>query len=277
MSLPATLSAYGDIIKGQQDAGGEHEPTPTEYFAVISATLGQATEQSPEFLTDSIKILDAVSLQASTAVVRGQFRSLCASYQQIITLSTDNAQLLKTTLSALGTLLYVQEVSDTFWGNVQALQCLNTLLAFLEDANMKLRKVAYDQLIRLMTLHKEKKSKAFRTYVADFCIGIMSNCNRADYKRSLYIVLFLERAAAYLPEEANYSVRLFETAISLQSSNQPVLTAAVLRAADALFQSPQYSLAPSETASCLRILGKYLYWGDRYIWYELGSYRVIEL
>ena len=64
-------------------------------------------------------------------------------------------------------------------------------------------------------------------------------------------IIFL---AAYLPEDKEYSVRLFETSLSLQSSNQPVLTAAVLRAADALFQSPQYSLAPTETAACLRIL-----------------------
>lgn len=254
-SLSQTLSAYGEVIRGQQDAGKEHEPTPTEYFAVVSSTLGQADQSSPDFLAESLRILDAVTAQAARAVVRGQFRSLSATYLQIITLGTDNATILKAALQALGSLLYVQECGDTFWSSITALQCVNTLLSFLEDANMKLRRAAHDQLLRLLTLHQQQQAgKALRCYVGDFCMGILRTCTRAEYKRSLYIVLFLESAAPLLPEEGRYSVGLLQAALGLQAAGQPVLIAAALRMVDCFFQAPEYNLQPAETVACVSLL-----------------------
>ena len=255
-TLNQALATYAEVIRGQQETGKEHEPTPTEFFAVISSTLGQSSQSSPDFMIDSIRILDAVTLQASQAVVRGQFRPLSATYMQIISLGTDNASVLKAAVSALGTLLYVQEVGDSFWSSVQALQCVNTLLAFLEDANMKLRRTAHDQLMRLLRLHQQHKqrARALRSYIGDFCMGILRACTRPTYKRSLYIVLFLESAAALLPEEARYSVGLIEVALNLQCCELPVLTAAALRLIDSYLQAPEYDLQPEDTLACVSLL-----------------------
>jgi len=276
-TLSQTLSAYGEVIRGQQDAGKEHEPTPTEFFAVVSSTLGQADQSSPELLVDSLRILDAVTTQAAQVVVRGQFRALSATYMQLITLATDNAHILKAALSALGTLLYVQETSDTFWSGVQALQCVNTLLAFLEDANLKLRRAAHDQLLRLLTLHQQQKQqagRALRCYVGDFCLGILRACTRSEYKRALYVVLFLESAAPLLPEEERYSVGLFQAALGVQAVGQPVLTAAALRMLDCCFQAPEYRLQPAETAACVALLaGTPLQTKDM----ESNTYRYLSL
>ena len=86
-SLKQCLKAYADVVRGQQNLDGMHEPTPTEFFAAISATIGQAaSSQEPQFLIDSLRILEAVSTEAARAVVHRQFRSLSATYLQIISL-----------------------------------------------------------------------------------------------------------------------------------------------------------------------------------------------
>ena len=110
----------------------------------------------------------------------------------------------------LGTLLCAQDMSDGYWGNVQPLQCLNTILVMLEDSNAKLRKVAEDQILRLLQQHRLHKAKAVRAYVADFCFGILKSCTRSNYKRSLYIVLFLEKALALLATGENRPKQYFD-------------------------------------------------------------------
>ena len=139
-------------------------------------------------------------------------------------------------------------MSDGYWGNVQPLQCLNTILIMLEDSNTKLRKVAEDQIILLLRQHKLHKVKALRSYVADFCFAILKNCTRSDYKRSLYIVLFLENGMSLLATGENRPKQYVDILLTLQTCQQAVLTAASLRAIDSYFQSPHYDADTTQTA-----------------------------
>ena len=54
-AINQALKAYSDIIKSQQEIGREHDPTPTEFFAVISSTIGQAIRY-PLWSADSREI-----------------------------------------------------------------------------------------------------------------------------------------------------------------------------------------------------------------------------
>ena len=121
--LASALDAYGSVIRGQQEKGKEHEPTPTEFFVVTLKTLGKASEQSSEFLINTLRIMEAVIPQAAPTIVRSQFGQLSASLLEIIVQSADNAQLLRVSLVALGSLLCAQDKSEGFWANVQPLQC----------------------------------------------------------------------------------------------------------------------------------------------------------
>ena len=252
--LRSALGAYGSVIRSQQEAGKEHEPTATEYFAVSSKTLGKASEQSPDFLVSTLRIMEAVIPQAAKPIVRGQFKAVSTSLLEIITQSADEPKLLRVSMVALGTLLCAQDMSDGYWGNVQPLQCLNTILIMLEDSNAKLRKVAEDQIMALLRQHKLHKVKAVRAYVADFCFAILKSCTRSDYRRSLYIVLFLESSMALLATGENRPKQYLDTLLSLQTCQQAVLTAASFRTIDAYFQSPHYDADTTQTAVCYQTL-----------------------
>ena len=248
--LASVLDAYGSVIRSQQEEGKEHEPTPTEFFVATLKTLGNAGEQSSDFLVSTLRIIEAVIPQAAQPIVRAQFTQLSANLLEIIVQSADNAQLLRVSLVAFGSLLCAQDKSEGFWANVQPLQCMNTILLMLEDSNTKLRKVAEDQVIRILLQHQQSKAKALRTYVANFCSGVLKSCTRANYKRSLYIVLFLESALALIADDGDRPKKYFDQLLGLVDCGQPVLTAAVLRSLDAYFQSPYLGASDSQIADC---------------------------
>lgn len=252
--LRSALGAYASVIRSQQEPGKEHEPTPTEYFAVSCKTLGNASEQSPDFLVSTLRILEAMIQQAAKPVVRSQFKAVSTNLLDIITQSADEPKLLRVALVTLGTLLCAQDMSDGYWGNVQPLQCLNTILVMLEDSNAKLRKVAEDQILRLLRQHKLHKGRAVRAYVGDFCFAILKSCTRSDYKRSLYIILFLESGMALLASGENRPKQYFDSLLSLQACQQAPLTAACYRTIDAYFQSPYYDATTTQTAICYQTL-----------------------
>ena len=270
ITLNDVLLSFTSLIQSQQDE--EHDPTPTEYFAAVLTTMAHSIEQASQsqgttgednmddYVINCMKILEAVIPNSSLAIVRNQFRSLSSTMMQLIQASQDNQPLLKNAIKLLGTLLNVQEYSDSFWANVQPLQCINTILAFIEHNDLKLRKLAQEQLISLLKQHSLQKAKAVRNYLADYCIGVIQACTRSSYKRSLYIILFLESASCYLPTASNENdendklLVLFGEMLNLQSCKQPVLTAAVIRSIDAFFQSPNYPMSCTSTVNLLTLL-----------------------
>lgn len=260
-SVSVVIESLRDVINAQQ-TDNHHEPTPTEYFAVLLATIGTSVES--DHLTSILSILDAVIPQSSELIVKTHFKQLGSTLMKIAKLAASNedegegssseySKILRLSLSCLGSaMIRIQDFSDGFWGGLLSLQSINALLAFLDDGRMKLRRMAQEKLTDLMISHKRSNAKAVRSYIADFCIGVLKTCTRSEYKRSLLLFPFLESTCALFPEAQ--TLQLIETSLGLQVCEQPVLTAVVFRMIDAFFQSPRLSLSAEQVRTCLEFL-----------------------
>lgn len=258
-NLKDVISALSDIIISQQSDNGKHEPTATEYFALICTTLG-ASSQVSEHTLQLLEILEGVTLQSSAVIVRSQFKPLSAGLLRILSTiassddgsSSSSNRLVRISITVIGNLLQMQDTSEGVWSSLEVLQCLNTLLGFMDDTRIRIRRVSQEQLLALMGHHKRHNTLAVRSYFADFSMQVMTHCTRSDYKRSLHLLLFLEKGAALLPD--SHLSRLFEVILRLQLCEQPVLTAAVFRMSDAFFQSPSYPLSSQQSQGVMDTL-----------------------
>ncbi|KAJ1434364.1 armadillo-type protein [Ochromonadaceae sp. CCMP2298] len=248
--LEDTIATLEEVIRSEQEPGLEHEPTPTEYFALISTTLsvGAGGERLPELL----KVLLAVIPNTSKAILRMQFKSLSQSLLAILQKHVDDDSLVHGALQLLGALMQQQDCSDGFWSAVHALQAVNALLSFADSESPKVRKTAHDQLLALLRSHQMAKSTSVRAYVGDFCVSVILHCSRSAYKRTHCVVLFLESALVHLPEDKLQS--LLEYALRLQLCALPKLTAAVYRMFDMLYQSPYYAFPSTASLKSLQLL-----------------------
>ena len=252
-SLKDVITSIEEIIKEQQPDGQNHNVSPTQYFVVIVSVLGNISDLT--HVVQLLEILEVVIPQASPHIVRSQFKTLSIQIMNICKQSIQlekkmESKLLRVGLGALGSALCAQDVSDGFWGGKQALQSVNALLSFLDDSRYRLRRVVCSHLLKLLSIQKSSGGFTLRSYIAEFCTEVMNQCTRSHYRRSLFVVIFLESAAAYMPEPDKLCI----IALKLQSSEQPVLTAAVFRMIDALFQSPDLSLSSGQLRDCLKIL-----------------------
>ena len=248
--LNEVVSALKDVIKSQQIEGKEHEPTSTEYFAIILSSISSGKHD--DSLGYLLHILAAVIPASSKMIVRSQFKQLASCLMKIAKANAEDTNLLHSCLETLGSAMRAQETSDGFWGAVHALQSINAFLACIDDSRFKIRKVCNDQLILLLNCHKRAGGRAVRAYVGDFCLGVLRSCSRSEYKRSLFIILFLESATVFFPETMICST--CEIALRLQACEQPVLTAAVCRMIDALYQNSSLSLSGDKCHDSLQIL-----------------------
>lgn len=248
--LSEVVSALEDVIRSQQITGKEHLPTSTEYFAIILSSISSGRHD--ENLGYLLNILGAVIPSSSGLVVRSQFKQLSSCLLKIAKANAEDTNLLHSCLETLGSAMRAQDTSDGFWGAVYALQSINAFLACMDDSRFKIRKICNDQLIMLLRDHKKSGGRAVRSYVGDFCLGVLRSCSRSEYKRSLFIILFLESATVYFPESMICST--CDTALRLQACEQPVLTAAVCRMIDALYQNSFLSLSGDKCHDSLQIL-----------------------
>jgi len=248
--LQDTIATLQEVIKSQQEKGKEHEPTPTEYFAIISTTIsvGSGGDRLPELL----KVLLAVIPSASKAIIRVQFKQLSQSLLSILKLHVENDTLVHIALSVLGAIMQQQEHSDGFWGALHALQCVNAVLSFTDSDSPKIRRLSHEILSTMMRAHQQSKTSAVRGYIADFCVGVILSCSRAVYKRTHCVILFLESALSYVPEDKLQP--LLEFSLRLQLCEIPKLTAAVYRMYDTTFQSPFYSFSVGATLQAFQLL-----------------------
>ena len=248
--LAEVVAALKDVIKSQQIAGKEHEPTSTEYFAIVLSTVSSGKhDENLEYL---LRILNAVIPSSSSIVVRSQFKQLGSCLLKIAKANSEDTNLLQACLETLGSAMRAQDSSDGFWGAVYALQSINAFLACMDDSRFKIRKTCSDQLIALLRDHKRAGGRAVRSYVGDFCLGVLRSCSRSEYKRSLFIILFLESGTVYFPEAMIRTI--CETALRLQACEQPVLTSAVCRMIDALYQNSSLSLSGDKCHDSIQIL-----------------------
>lgn len=231
--LKETVAALHEVIRSTQSDDEKHEPTPTEYFAVVSSSIsgGAATERLPDLL----RVLVAVIPQSSKIVLQGQFKIFAQIILSIAKANTDNASILSLSLTILGAFLQKQDTSDGMWNSVHAMQSINAFLTFVDDTRPKIRKIAHEQLRLLLALHQRHRAKAVRSYVADFCIEVLRTCTRSGYKRSLMLVMFLETTLCLM--QPDKCMRIIEMAVGLQTCGIPKLTVAAYRMVDSFYQS----------------------------------------
>lgn len=236
-ALQDCLDTLREVITSHQSTEGQHEPTPSEYFAVITATLssGRIGDKLPVML----KVFSAVIPSTNTSILRSQFKPVSQLLTTVIQNVGENTDMLSTALVCISKLLAAQETADGFWSQVQSLQTLNTLLAFVDDNTPKVRKAAHDGIMALLTSHAKAQSVALRSYLADFFIGVMKSATRANYRRAHCVVVLLESSLIYIL--SGQLKKVMEACMKLQSCEIPRLTAAVYRMVDTLYQHPQYA------------------------------------
>ena len=240
------LAALKEVIIAE--TGKEHEPSPTEYFATIIATLKSSVEI--DHLNEMLQLLEAIIPQANQAVVLSQFgviRDICV--QVLETTSSIKTQYY--CLSALGRVMKVQDTSEKSWNSAKSFKLLNVYLAFLDyETPLRVRKIAGTRLCELLHHHKQHNTRSVRSYVADFCTSVFDTCQRNDYKRSLCVVEFLQSSLACFNEQD--IVKIYESALILQECEQPILIAELFKMVDCFFQSPYLTL--SANSLCDKIL-----------------------
>ena len=265
-SLKDVFTSIREVIVAQQNDAARHEPTSTEFFAVLITIL--STNVETNHLIQLLTLLDGVIPASAVVVVKEQFKVISNTLLKIVKLAStslnnddDNNKeinmIIRLSLVALGTLLSKQELGDGFWGSLPALQALNSLLAYVDDElNNRTRKDVVDKLVALLILHSKNSSnsnnKFFRNYISDFCIGVINSCSRSSYKRTLYIIMFLEAALPLLSPAKQ--LMIIGKTLALQICNQPILNAAIFRMLDSYYQSPRYTLGPEQTISSIKVL-----------------------
>lgn len=216
VALQDCLETLTEVIVSQQDEGGKHEPTPSEYFALILVILSSRVEE--EKLPFFLQILLGVIPNTTRSLLQSQYRAFAKVLLHILSL-TNSATARGFALECLGKILLSQDTSDGFWNQVQALQALNALLGGIDDENPKIRKVATTSLTELLVLHHSRSYATIRQYFAEFSVGIMKACTRAQYRRSLCLLIFLESVLVYMP--ADWVKKLVTASIRLQAIEMP--------------------------------------------------------
>jgi hypothetical protein len=236
-SVNDVLKALTEVIVLQ--SGTPHDPSPTEYFASIVATLKSSAEI--EHLNELLQLLEAVLPQSNHAVVMSQFtviRDICSHLLE----ASSSSKTHHFCLSLLGRLMKMQEATEGSWNTAKSFKLLNIFLAYLDyDTSPRLRKIAGTRLGELLQHHKQCNVRTARAYLADFCTTVFTNCKRNDYKRSLCVVEFLESSFGFFHDQD--IIKMFEAAFNLQECDQPILIASLFKMLDCFFQSPYLTLS----------------------------------
>lgn len=243
------LQSLKEVIISQQGAN-QHEPTPTEFFAIILSSLCSGKQNT--HIVELLEILAAVIPRSATAIVRSQFQSLSVVLMGLCKVNIDNSKVIRLCLTCLARSMQQQETSEAFWKSRESMQALNALLKLIDDPKVRLRKAVQDELVSLLQVHKQQKATFVRAYVAEFCIEIMKACKKAEYKRALHVVIFLEKANQYMI--SSDSIRICEYCLRLQDCQQAVLSVESFRMLDAFYQSANYSLSANETAQTVQCM-----------------------
>ena len=251
-NIEDVLQSLKEVVISQQ-VGTTHEPTPTELFALILASLCSGHEQ-PHTL-QLLEIFYATIPSTAPVVVRSQYKQVLFGLLGLCKANTENSKLIRLSLASLGRCMKMQETSEAFWRSKEAMHGINAMLRMIDDPKVKLRKAVQQELIALMVVHKKSNATFVRNYIADFAVEVMKSCSKSDYKRALHVVIFLEQAAQYFVEKD--AVKVCEFCLRLQECHQAVLSVEVFRMLDSFFQSPALSLSGAQTLECIRLLYSY--------------------
>ena len=146
-SLNGVFEALREVILSRQ-AGEAHEPTATEFFALISTTL--ASSDRIEHLVEILTVFEAVVPKCAKSIVVSQFQPNSAHLLRSVQKYSDSPRLLRLSLSTLGAMMRLQDAAEGFWSAVHALRTVNCLLGFLDDERAGLRSTVQEQLAHLL-------------------------------------------------------------------------------------------------------------------------------
>lgn len=240
------LSAYRYVILQQQDPTQQHEPTANEYFALILKVLTMGGDLNNNLL-ETLRILEGIIPSVSKELIREQFRpitTIIGRIAQMKDVQSDDKYALRI-MSVLGAILLAQDCSEGFWSSLPALQVLNMFLSLIDDERTPLRKLVHQQLFSLLQHHKQQKAKPLFAYIKDFSLGVLKSATKSQYKRSLYLLFFLESSLGLFPGEM--IVPIVDSMIRLQLCEQNLLNATIFRTLDATFQSPYISMTADQS------------------------------
>lgn len=248
--LQDCIDVLTDIIQAQHKNGKEYQPTPTDFFQVITQAISSGSLGEKLFLM--LKVYEAVIPEAAPVVVASNFQLVMKTLLSIAQANVGDPNLLSITLTVIGLVLCKQETSEGFWSGMNALQALNGILAFIDDENPKIRKASHEAVIGLLAQHHQQKALPVRSYFTSFAMGVMKACSRNSYKRAHCLVVLLESALVDLPESS--LLALLDQMLKLQNCEIPKLTASVYRTLDAFYQNSRYSLSKDFSFSSLALL-----------------------
>ena len=125
---------------------------------------------------------------------------------------------------------------ESFWSSTHSLQIINMfLLSILKDsilanshANAKLHKLVQNQIIILLKMHNKCKVTSLFSYLHEYSITIFCHTTKSDYKRSLYILFFLESTLCNFPTSMIFSL-LMEAILKLQLYEQSIVNINIFR------------------------------------------------
>ena len=248
LPIHEVVSSLKETILSQRQ-NNSSEPTPTEYFAAIIAVLrGGHIEHLEAFL----QVLVTVISKTNHGVIQSQFTFLSGIVIDFMQEYPSDEYILRNLIDILGSCCTSTEASDGFWSKTNALRVVNALFAFIDDERSNLRRVSGQQLKALLSVHKLKGCRSCRSYASDFCYEVLKTCTRSNYKRSLYVVIFLETS---LPALLDADImKLCHQLITILECDQPLLSSAVFRALDCLLQATDLALTKDSISTILKIL-----------------------
>jgi hypothetical protein len=245
-NLQDCIDVLTEIIQSQHSKGVQHQPTPADYFQVITNAI--STGNLGDKLAVMLRVYEAIIPEVPPVVVASHFQVAIKMLMTIAQANTDDPEVLSVVLTVIGHILTSQETSEGFWSGLTALQALNGLLAFIDDDHPMVRKASHKAVIELLHSHKQRNALSVRSYIMEFGLGVFKACTRSNYRRAHCLVVLLESCLVDLPElergrssSSSHSLLSFiETMIKLQYCEIPKLTASVYRTLDAFYQNTNF-------------------------------------
>ena len=151
------LSSIEDTLRDQNT-----KPTPTAYFAALLALLKQSAaggnvDFENEIVASAVYLLDLITSHVPAALLRTQFTSIALLIGPCLNSQITNAQLIRTAIGSLESILISQDAST--WAlpasQTSPRQAVTALLPLAIDSRPKIRKRAQQAELAPRDLHTQ--------------------------------------------------------------------------------------------------------------------------
>ena len=267
-ALKNTLEVLKEVIVDHIEQYGHnttttHDPTPTEFFALITSIISNGSKSkalsqlSNDKLPELLIILAAVIPQSSVIVIKQQLKLITMTLLAIVQVNgnvttQDGLNVTFLSLSCLSAVMIQSFSSNTIHSSMEWFKGINCFLTFLDCDENKIRKLSHHILIKLMNISSKftsnEKDSAI-TYISEFCLEVLKSCTRNQYRRPLCVIIFLESSLSSVA--SSLLLQIIQTALQLQVCEVPKLTAAVYRMLDSFLQTKYYSAVDPQVSDLI--------------------------